>query len=751
MPTYVPPSISKSQLTNLLTNSIPYFSSQLDVKNYGAKGDGVTDDTAAIQSAITAAVNVGNNQGACINFPSGNYLISSALKLSNYLNIRFQGVLGSASKYITAPRSVLTYTGTGTGSLILSNPARGVALDSLGLTYSNTGYTGYLVDLRTYTGSNDSTGVLISNCSFYPSGSAGSGCVALLAIDGVETSKIANCQFTNGQYAIYGKIQNLNVGSQYFSLGLSIEDCFFAHQAIAAIRNPGESWSITRPVVEPLLSGGAGFLTQDSGFACQGLTIQGGWFADVTPGVSGAWINVCGSGISITGNSMGISTACTGISLSGNSCAGLSLYGNNFYGTNGPGSVGINFGSTVGHVGFVCLGNSFNAVTTPIAGTIPAGSIYSTLANPTIDTPTLTGVTTAVSGVFSGPVTTSFIQGGLATSANLFTYDDATFENAFITNSQGFAKHDFGVNNNCTIAASPFGLSAGGNYSMALTSTTSGSNGMSVYFPAPAGSAFALPVTPGQTYTFLSSWRAGTTPRTVQIKLYDITSGVAVNKVTSNHIGVETNSGWIQTVDTYTIPAGMFRLSIVLGILTVAGNLTIGEQHFVDNLSLAPGTSTAWAAPSTGVSTYMLDGTGITQVGTVVNNDMLLTTVGNGKVIIGGGNGGLVVGNGSGGVAPLSAGSLALSITTVTTGYAVQFNDCTIRCDTTSAGFTCTLPTAVGCPGRIYRFIKIDATGNTLTVGTTSSQTINGASTATTSSQYGTITVISNGVNWDKF
>ena len=44
-----------------------------NVLDYGAVGDGVTDDTTAIQSAITAA------QGNVLYFPSGTYLFSQPL------------------------------------------------------------------------------------------------------------------------------------------------------------------------------------------------------------------------------------------------------------------------------------------------------------------------------------------------------------------------------------------------------------------------------------------------------------------------------------------------------------------------------------------------------------------------------------------------------------------------------------------------------------------------------------------------
>lgn len=50
-----------------------------NVKLYGAKGDGVTDDTAAIQAAINAAVAAG---GGVVFFPLGTYVLSSALSVT---------------------------------------------------------------------------------------------------------------------------------------------------------------------------------------------------------------------------------------------------------------------------------------------------------------------------------------------------------------------------------------------------------------------------------------------------------------------------------------------------------------------------------------------------------------------------------------------------------------------------------------------------------------------------------------------
>lgn len=66
-----------------------------DVKEYGAKGDGVTDDTAAINKAISDGTRCGNNCGsstttpAVVWFPPGTYLVSSSI--IQYYNTQFLG------------------------------------------------------------------------------------------------------------------------------------------------------------------------------------------------------------------------------------------------------------------------------------------------------------------------------------------------------------------------------------------------------------------------------------------------------------------------------------------------------------------------------------------------------------------------------------------------------------------------------------------------------------------------------------
>jgi hypothetical protein len=70
-----------------------------------------------------------------------------------------------------------------------------------------------------------------------------------------------------------------------------------------------------------------------------------------------------------------------------------------------------------------------------------------------------------------------------------------------------------------------------------------------------------------------------------------------------------------------------------------------------------------------------------------------------------------------------------------------------ILADATSGNRTMTLPTAVGA-WQEFTIKKKDSSANTVTVATTSSQTIDGASTYVISTQYESVTVVSDSANW---
>lgn len=91
-------------LVPLLSNC-PAFAKQINVKNYGAKGDGKTDDTAAIKKAIATGV-----AGDTVYFPAGNYLHSTYL-LFNSLSVLGDGAAKSLLTASSRTNGALEFTG----------------------------------------------------------------------------------------------------------------------------------------------------------------------------------------------------------------------------------------------------------------------------------------------------------------------------------------------------------------------------------------------------------------------------------------------------------------------------------------------------------------------------------------------------------------------------------------------------------------------------------------------------------------
>lgn len=91
----------------------------VSVKDFGAVGDGVTDDTLAIQAAINSFGGASTGTGATVYFPNGNYLITSSLFLNyntsllgekyltiitasgNFAAIRWNSAIPSYSRHIS--------------------------------------------------------------------------------------------------------------------------------------------------------------------------------------------------------------------------------------------------------------------------------------------------------------------------------------------------------------------------------------------------------------------------------------------------------------------------------------------------------------------------------------------------------------------------------------------------------------------------------------------------------------------------
>ena len=97
----------KSEI-NLQLNNITNNHLSISVKDYDAKGDGVTDDTTAIQNAINY---VYSNGGGEVYIPNGNYIISSPIQMKS--NVILKGESASSSVITTKTNAINAIESTG--------------------------------------------------------------------------------------------------------------------------------------------------------------------------------------------------------------------------------------------------------------------------------------------------------------------------------------------------------------------------------------------------------------------------------------------------------------------------------------------------------------------------------------------------------------------------------------------------------------------------------------------------------------
>jgi hypothetical protein len=78
----------------------------ISVKDFGALGDGITNDTAAIQAAINSLGSIGGT----LWFPSGNYIVSTSITASCPITVIGSGISASVITSTTANIDVLTFS-----------------------------------------------------------------------------------------------------------------------------------------------------------------------------------------------------------------------------------------------------------------------------------------------------------------------------------------------------------------------------------------------------------------------------------------------------------------------------------------------------------------------------------------------------------------------------------------------------------------------------------------------------------------
>ena len=169
----------------------------VNVRDFGAVGDGVTDDSAAIMAAITAAV------GSTLLLPSGSYLVTGdTLSLSGSTNI------------IGQPGAVLKLASSLASKKLLLIEPTGDKVSISGVTFDV----------------NQPTADSWTNIS--------------VEIDGATNILLENCSFTNSASSAFPAANNgygVYLKGAYSSI--SIENCVFALHRYAVVTEPSSSGS----------------------------------------------------------------------------------------------------------------------------------------------------------------------------------------------------------------------------------------------------------------------------------------------------------------------------------------------------------------------------------------------------------------------------------------------------------------------------------------------------------------------------
>lgn len=88
-------------------------------------------------------------------------------------------------------------------------------------------------------------------------------------------------------------------------------------------------------------------------------------------------------------------------------------------------------------------------------------------------------------------------------------------------------------------------------------------------------------------------------------------------------------------------------------------------------------------------------------------------------------------------------------IRTVTAGYAATEGDMVLRVDATAGPVTITLPSAGAVKGLTFVVKKVDGSANAVTVDPAGSETVDGATSVSTTTQWTVFRLLSNGSGWD--
>ena len=350
--------------TDTGTKWIPLGAGYANVLDFGAVGDGRTDDTAAIQAAINS---INRIVGGTVYFPAEyTFNCSSVLNMDGKWNLT---LLGGSTRGGNIGFPNIRYTGGGSTPFMSLRSVNSFSMENMRIEYTSHLFTGDLIKTNDTNGIGVPIYINFKNSSFKgayegfaPTATSPDNASSLINLSQAITVTIEGCFFGAAQYGVIGRDYNS------FVAGIVIEGSAFNYYAIAAIANFNQGGIIRNNVFEP----GAGVktvvYTHNAINGVKGFVMTGNWIGDALLTTARApFISVVGQGIEISGNTMTEAKINQTFIQVVSTSNGVKITGNDFQG-NLP-SVAIKFVSPGGGYtrGVEISGNSFVGIT-PIQG-----------------------------------------------------------------------------------------------------------------------------------------------------------------------------------------------------------------------------------------------------------------------------------------------------------------------------------------------------------------------------------------------
>jgi hypothetical protein len=346
-----------------------------DITANGAKCDGVTDDTAAINTTIGLAKTAG---GGVVLIPPGKTCVFTSTIGSDDLNgVRIMSTGRSNGNRTGGTTStgqpMLKYTGT-TSPAINFKSAQASSIENIVVMYTNGGFSGLLIDTEHSASATDAAFLLFRNLTLMGT-SASSGATCLLCFDKTLDTSVEDSMFFWYNNAIRGQ-----AGGGSYSNRIQISNNnfngFSGTAATTHITNPGQGWSIQNNTFEMLGVGNTFVLMDASTTTCGGCIFSGNWVGDAPANYTGTYFKIGGNagalgGMVVTGNTIigGSSNLGTFMSLASTSI-GVNVNGNLI---NGFANLYTFTGSTQNS--FVSSGNEMAGGTLTVTGASQSGAV----------------------------------------------------------------------------------------------------------------------------------------------------------------------------------------------------------------------------------------------------------------------------------------------------------------------------------------------------------------------------------------